>query len=168
MNFIFINIWYVTVNCFYKYINFENAERPADESPLDWVTRMKIATGAAQGLHYLHEEANPPLIFRDFRSSNILLDQEFNPRLWDFGLANFAESGNITGDVPPRVMGTYGYSAPEYATTGELTFKSDIYSFGVILLELISGRRAIDPDRPAKEQNLVTWVRMQTQSYILS
>ncbi|KAK1379218.1 putative serine/threonine-protein kinase PBL25 [Heracleum sosnowskyi] len=134
-------------------------ERPADESPLDWVTRMKIATGAAQGLQYLHEEAIPPLLFRDFRSSNILLDQEFNPRLWDFGLANFAESGNITGDVPPRVMGTYGYSAPEYASTGELTLKSDIYSFGVVLLELISGRRAIDPDRPAKEQNLVTWAR---------
>lgn len=141
------------------HIYFEDADRAADKSPLDWVTRMKIATGAAQGLEYLHEKANPPIIYRDFKSSKILLDESYNPRLCDFGLAKLAEAGN-TATIPARVMGTYGYSAPEYASTGELTMKSDIYSFGVVLLELITGRRAIDPNRPANEQNLVTWVRM--------
>ena len=145
-----------------RLIKFENAARPADESPLDWATRMKIATGAAQGLQYLHDEANPPVIYRDFKSSNILLDEEFNPRLCDYGLAKVAESGS-TSSLPPRVMGTYGYSAPEYASSGELTLKSDVYSFGVVLLELISGRRAIDPDRPPNEQNLITLVRTHTQ-----
>ncbi|WOH11667.1 hypothetical protein DCAR_0831157 [Daucus carota subsp. sativus] len=144
----------------YEHMPFGSLEahllaRPADESPLDWATRMKIATGAAQGLQYLHDEANPPVIYRDFKSSNILLDEEFNPRLCDYGLAKVAESGS-TSSLPPRVMGTYGYSAPEYASSGELTLKSDVYSFGVVLLELISGRRAIDPDRPPNEQNLIT------------
>nr|XP_017217746.1 PREDICTED: serine/threonine-protein kinase CDL1 isoform X1 [Daucus carota subsp. sativus] len=134
-----------------------DAERAADKNPLDWVTRMKIATGAAQGLEYLHEEAKPPIIYSDFKSSKILLDDNYNPKLCDFGLAKLAESGNAA--IPARVMGTYGYSAPEYASTGELTMKSDIYSFGVVLLELITGRRAIDPNRPAKEQNLVTWAQ---------
>ena len=143
----------------------EDAERAADKNPLDWVTRMKIATGAAQGLEYLHEEAKPPIIYSDFKSSKILLDDNYNPKLCDFGLAKLAESGNAA--IPARVMGTYGYSAPEYASTGELTMKSDIYSFGVVLLELITGRRAIDPNRPAKEQNLVTWVRLFTYIIIL-
>lgn len=136
-------------------------EKSSDRKPLNWASRMKIALGAAQGLEYLHEEANPPIIYRDFKSSKILLDEELNPKLCDFGLTKFEESGSkttSTSAVPPRVMGTYGYSAPEYARTGELTLKSDIYSFGVVLLELISGRRAIDPNRPANEQNLVTWV----------
>ncbi|CAN1269679.1 Probable serine/threonine-protein kinase PBL26 [Linum perenne] len=101
--------------------------------PLDWFTRMKIALGAAKGLEYLHDKANPPVIYRDLKSSNILLDAS-------------------------RVMGTYGYCAPEYQRTGQLTVKSDVYSFGVVLLELISGRRVIDTNRPSHEQNLVTWV----------
>lgn len=117
---------------------------------------MKIASGAAQGLEYLHEKANPPIIYRDLKASNILLDEQFNPRLTDYGLAKLGLGNNMLPSQ--RVMGTYGYSAPEYERTGELTMKSDIYSFGVVLLELITGRTAMDTTRPADEQNLVSWV----------
>ncbi|XXG44044.1 hypothetical protein AAC387_Pa01g3942 [Persea americana] len=129
-----------------------------EQKPLDWFTRMRIATGAAKGLEYLHEKANPPVIYRDLKSSNILLDEEFNPKLSDFGLAKLSPVGDKT-HVSSRVMGTYGYCAPEYERSGQLTVKSDVYSFGVVLLELITGRRAIDTTRPPEEQNLVTWAQ---------
>ncbi|CAK7338434.1 unnamed protein product [Dovyalis caffra] len=127
-----------------------------DRKPLDWNTRMKIAEGAAKGLEYLHESANPPVIYRDFKASNVLLDENFNPKLSDFGLAKLGPTGDKT-HVSTRVMGTYGYCAPEYALTGQLTAKSDVYSFGVVFLELITGRRVIDNSRPTEEQNLVSW-----------
>ncbi|KAJ8539602.1 hypothetical protein K7X08_013854 [Anisodus acutangulus] len=123
--------------------------------PLNWKTRLKIAAGAAHGLEYLHK-ANPPVIYRDLKSSNILLDSEFNPKLSDFGLAKLGPVGDNT-HVSTRVMGTYGYCAPEYAMTGKLTLKSDIYSFGVVLLELITGRKAYDTSKKPGEQNLVVW-----------
>ena len=119
---------------------------------------MKIAAGAARGLEYLHDKANPPVIYRDFKSSNILLEEGYHPKLSDFGLAKLGPVGDKS-HVSTRVMGTYGYCAPEYAMTGQLTVKSDVYSFGVVFLELITGRRAIDSTRPQGEQNLVTWVR---------
>ncbi|KAK9227185.1 hypothetical protein WN943_012234 [Citrus x changshan-huyou] len=131
---------------------------PPDQEPLDWFTRMKIAGGAAKGLEYLHDVADPPVIYRDFKASNILLDAEFNPKLSDFGLAKLGPTGG-KDHVSTRVMGTYGYCAPEYAMTGQLTKKSDVYSFGVVLLELITGRSAIDNSRPSEEQNLVTWAK---------
>ncbi|KAK7338912.1 hypothetical protein VNO77_19546 [Canavalia gladiata] len=124
--------------------------------PLDWYTRMKIALNAAKGLEYLHDKANPPVIYRDLKSSNILLDRDFNAKLSDFGLAKLGPTGDKS-HVSSRVMGTYGYCAPEYQRTGQLTVKSDVYSFGVVLLELITGRRAIDNTRPTREQNLVSW-----------
>ncbi|XP_033148747.1 probable serine/threonine-protein kinase PBL23 [Brassica rapa] len=127
------------------------------KKPLDWDTRMKVAAGAARGLEYLHETADPPVIYRDFKTSNILLDEEFNPKLSDFGLAKVGPTGGET-HVSTRVMGTYGYCAPEYALTGQLTVKSDVYSFGVVFLEMITGRRVIDPTKPTQEENLVTWV----------
>ncbi|KAL0719095.1 hypothetical protein Bca4012_068419 [Brassica carinata] len=126
------------------------------KKPLDWDTRMKVASGAARGLEYLHETADPPVIYRDFKASNILLDEEFNPKLSDFGLAKVGPTGGET-HVSTRVMGTYGYCAPEYALTGQLTVKSDVYSFGVVFLEMITGRRVIDTTKPTQEQNLVTW-----------
>ncbi|PSR92940.1 Serine/threonine-protein kinase, partial [Actinidia chinensis var. chinensis] len=129
-----------------------------DKKPMDWSGRMKIASGAAQGLEYLHEKANPPVVYRDLKSSNVLLDEEFNPRLSDYGLVKLGLGGSKM-HVTPRVMGTYGYCAPEYERTGELTLKSDVYSFGVVLLELITGRRAIDTTRPTLEQNLVSWAQ---------
>ena len=124
---------------------------------MDWQTRMKIAEGAARGLDYLHNSADPPVIYRDFKSSNILLDEDFNPKLSDFGLAKIAPKEG-EGCVTTRVMGTFGYCAPEYASTGELTTKSDIYSFGVVFLEIITGRRVIDTARATEEQNLIEWV----------
>ncbi|KAJ0658391.1 putative protein kinase RLK-Pelle-RLCK-VIIa-1 family [Helianthus annuus] len=127
------------------------------QEPLDWQTRLKIAVGAARGLEYLHCKANPPVIYRDLKSSNILLDRDFNPKLSDFGLAKLGPVGDHT-HVSTRVMGTYGYCAPDYAMSGKLTIKSDIYSFGVVLLELITGRKAIDMSKKAGEQNLVSWV----------
>ncbi|KAA8523704.1 hypothetical protein F0562_010127 [Nyssa sinensis] len=133
-------------------------ELAPNKKPLDWSTRMKIAVGAARGLEYLHETANPPVIYRDFKASNILLDEDFNPKLSDFGLAKLGPTGDKT-HVSTRVMGTYGYCAPEYALTGQLTTKSDVYSFGVVFLEVITGRRVIDKSRPSEEQNLVTWAQ---------
>ncbi|KAJ6904188.1 serine/threonine-protein kinase PBL27-like [Populus alba x Populus x berolinensis] len=131
---------------------------PPDKEPLDWNTRMKIAAGAAKGLEYLHDKANPPVIYRDLKSSNILLDEGFHPKLSDFGLAKLGPVGDKT-HVSTRVMGTYGYCAPEYAMTGQLTLKSDVYSFGVVFLELITGRKAIDNTRDPGEHNLVAWAR---------
>ncbi|KAJ6810882.1 serine/threonine-protein kinase PBS1-like isoform X1 [Iris pallida] len=131
---------------------------PPDMEPLGWNTRMKIAAGAAKGLEYLHHEAKPPVIYRDFKSSNILLDEGFHPKLSDFGLAKLGPDGDKS-HVSTRVMGTYGYCAPEYAMTGQLTVKSDVYSFGVVFLELITGRKAIDNSKGHGEQNLVTWAR---------
>ncbi|GFZ10539.1 protein kinase superfamily protein [Actinidia rufa] len=129
-----------------------------DKEPLSWSTRIKIAVGAARGLEYLHCKANPPVIYRDLKSANILLDENFNPKLSDFGLAKLGPVGDNT-HVSTRVMGTYGYCAPEYAMSGKLTLKSDIYSFGVVLLELITGRKAIDSSRKPGEQNLIVWSR---------
>lgn len=130
---------------------------PLGKKVLDWNTRMKIAVGAAKGLEYLHNKMRPAVIYRDLKCSNILLGEGYWPKLSDFGLAKVGPSGDNT-HVSTRVMGTYGYCAPDYAMTGQLTFKCDIYSFGVVLLELITGRKAIDYTRPSKELSLVAWV----------
>lgn len=126
--------------------------------PLPWSIRMKIALGAAKGLAFLHEEAERPVIYRDFKTSNILLDADYNAKLSDFGLAKDGPEGDKT-HVSTRVMGTYGYAAPEYVMTGHLTSKSDVYSFGVVLLEMLTGRRSMDKNRPNGEHNLVEWAR---------
>ncbi|KAK3036412.1 hypothetical protein RJ639_030011 [Escallonia herrerae] len=128
-----------------------------DMEPLDWNTRMRIAAGAARGLDYLHNQANPPVIYRDLKSSNILLDEGYHPKLSDFGLAKFGPSEDKS-HVSTRVMGTHGYCAPEYGASGKLTMKSDIYSFGVVLLELITGRRALESSGGEK-RSLVEWAR---------
>ncbi|XVF37354.1 hypothetical protein REPUB_Repub20aG0000700 [Reevesia pubescens] len=125
--------------------------------PLSWATRMMIALGAAKGLAFLHN-AERPVIYRDFKTSNILLDSDYTAKLSDFGLAKAGPQGDET-HVSTRVMGTYGYAAPEYVMTGHLTARSDVYSFGVVLLELLTGRKSVDKTRPSKEQNLVDWAR---------
>ncbi|KAI0495086.1 hypothetical protein KFK09_025233 [Dendrobium nobile] len=124
---------------------------------LPWSTRLKIAVGAAKGLAFLHE-AEKPVIYRDFKASNILLDSDYTAKLSDFGLAKDGPEGD-NSHVTTRVMGTQGYTAPEYIMTGHLTAKSDVYSFGVVLLELLTGRRSVDKTRPSREQNLVEWAR---------
>ncbi|KAG5613609.1 hypothetical protein H5410_024890 [Solanum commersonii] len=141
-----------------QYVTIDIVDLEPGKKPLSWSTRLKIASGAAHGLEYLHCEANPPVIYRDLKSSNILLDNDFNPKLSDFGLAKLGPVGENT-HVSTRVMGTYGYCAPEYAMSGKLTLKSDIYSLGVVLLELITGRKAYDNSKEAGEQNLVVWSR---------
>ncbi|PKA49355.1 putative receptor-like protein kinase [Apostasia shenzhenica] len=123
--------------------------------PLPWSIRMKIAFGAAKGLAFLHD-AKEPVIFRDFKTSNILLDQEYNAKLSDFGLAKAGPVGDMS-HVSTRIMGTYGYAAPEYIMTGHLTAMSDVYSFGVVLIELLTGRRPLDRSRPVREQMLADW-----------
>ncbi|XP_042418963.1 serine/threonine-protein kinase RIPK-like [Zingiber officinale] len=124
---------------------------------LPWSTRIKIAVGAAKGLAFLHQ-SRQPVIYRDFKASNILLDSDYTAKLSDFGLAKDGPEGEDT-HVSTRVMGTHGYAAPEYVMTGHLTKKSDVYSFGVVLLELLSGRRSVDKTRPPREKNLVEWAR---------
>jgi len=126
-------------------------------APLSWATRMMIALGAAKGLAFLHN-AERPVIYRDFKTSNILLDSEYTAKLSDFGLAKAGPQGDET-HVSTRVMGTYGYAAPEYVMTGHLTARSDVYSFGVVLLELLTGRKSVDKTRPSREQSLVDWAR---------
>ncbi|KAL5217533.1 hypothetical protein ABZP36_018217 [Zizania latifolia] len=131
--------------------------RGSNFQPISWNLRMKVALGAAKGLAYLHS-SETKVIYRDFKTSNILLDADYSAKLSDFGLAKDGPVGEKS-HVSTRVMGTYGYAAPEYLSTGHLTTKSDVYSFGVVLLEMMSGRRAIDKNRPQGEHNLVEWAR---------
>ncbi|KAJ4710624.1 Receptor-like kinase [Melia azedarach] len=124
---------------------------------LDWATRVKIAAGAARGIAYLHEDCHPRIIHRDIKSSNILLDNNFEAQVSDFGLAKLALDANT--HITTRVMGTFGYMAPEYASSGKLTEKSDVFSFGVVLLELITGRKPVDASQPVGDESLVEWAR---------
>ncbi|GJP86947.1 hypothetical protein CLOP_g16908 [Closterium sp. NIES-67] len=123
---------------------------------LEWQQRMQIALDAARGLMFLHHAANPPVIHRDFKSSNVLVDQDFHARIADFGLARDGPSGEKRW-VSTRVLGTTGYLSPEYVTTGRLTAKSDVYSFGIVLLELLTGLVPIDHDRPPNRVSLTSW-----------
>ncbi|RWW50672.1 hypothetical protein BHE74_00043046 [Ensete ventricosum] len=136
---------------------------------LPWLTRMKIALDTAKGLAFLHG-AERPIIYRDFKASNILIDafsspleqcsvlimQEYNGKLSDFGLAKEGPMGEQT-HVSTRVMGTFGYTAPEYILTGHLTSKSDVYGFGVVLLEMLIGRRVMDHSKRSRQHDLVKW-----------
>ncbi|KAL6521058.1 Serine/threonine-protein kinase pcrk1 [Orobanche gracilis] len=127
-------------------------------TPLSWAMRLKIALDSARGLAYLHEEMDFQIIFRDFKSSNILLDEQWNAKLSDFGLARLGPAEGLT-HVSTAVVGTMGYAAPEYIQMGRLTSKSDVWSFGVFLYELITGRRPLDRSRPRSEQKLLEWVK---------
>ncbi|GAA0169099.1 hypothetical protein LIER_23653 [Lithospermum erythrorhizon] len=125
---------------------------------LSWQTRLQIVLGAAEGLAYLHEGIENQVIYRDFKSSNVLLDEHLKPKLSDFGLAREGPTAGNT-HVSTAVVGTYGYAAPDYIETGHLTAKSDVWSFGVVLYELITGRRSVERNKPRSEQKLLEWVR---------
>ncbi|XVF50150.1 hypothetical protein PTKIN_Ptkin04bG0072900 [Pterospermum kingtungense] len=124
---------------------------------LSWAIRIRVAIDSARGLSFLHD-SEQPVIYRDFKASNILLDSEFNAKLSDFGLAKAGPTGDHS-HVSTQVLGTQGYAAPEYIATGRLTARCDVYSFGVVLLELLSGRRAVDKTKIGVEQNLVEWAK---------
>ncbi|KAL5210976.1 hypothetical protein ABZP36_006599 [Zizania latifolia] len=124
---------------------------------MPWPTRLRIALGAAKGLAYLHEDCDPRIIHRDIKSANILLDSNFEAMVADFGLAKLTSDDDT--HVSTRVMGTFGYLAPEYASSGKLTEKSDVFSYGVMLLELVTGRRPIDNTHSFVEDSLVEWAR---------
>lgn len=126
---------------------------------MEWSVRVKVAAGAARGIAYLHEDCNPRIIHRDIKSSNILLENNFEARVSDFGLAKLALNEADT-HITTRVMGTFGYMAPEYASSGKLTEKSDVYSYGVVLLELITGRKPVDASQPLGDESLVEWARV--------
>ncbi|KAH7837432.1 hypothetical protein Vadar_013786 [Vaccinium darrowii] len=123
---------------------------------LSWAQRVKIAVGAAKGLEYLHEKAEPHIIHRDIKSSNVLLFDDDVAKIADFDLSN--QAPDMAARLhSTRVLGTFGYHAPEYAMTGQLNAKSDVYSFGVVLLELLTGRKPVDHTLPRGQQSLVTW-----------
>ncbi|XP_007199331.2 cyclic nucleotide-gated ion channel 1 isoform X3 [Prunus persica] len=131
-------------------------------SPLTWDIRMKIAVGTAKGLDYLHEWLEPRVVHRDIKPSNILLDRKWNPKVSGFGVAKLLapESSYVTTSV----VGTMGYICPEYVRTGMLNEWSDVYSFGILLMEIITGRRPSDPSRPDEEIFLVDWFKEMIQS----
>lgn len=133
---------------------------PSNKKKLDWESRLKIALGAAQGLAYLHHDCSPRIIHRDVKSSNILLDIDYEAHLTDFGIAkSLCVSKTHTSTY---VMGTIGYIDPEYARTSRLNEKSDVYSYGIVLLELLTGRKPVD-----NESNLHHLVCCLILSFVL-
>ncbi|TYK20277.1 receptor-like serine/threonine-protein kinase [Cucumis melo var. makuwa] len=135
--------------------------RRSNEKVLDWPSRYKIAVGAARGISYLHHDCIPHIIHRDIKSSNILLDENMDAQVSDFGLATLMEPDKT--HVSTIVAGTFGYLAPEYFDTGRATVKGDVYSFGVVLLELLTGRKPTDEAFMEEGTKLVTWVKTVVQ-----
>ncbi|KAL1552648.1 LRR receptor-like serine/threonine-protein kinase FEI 1 [Salvia divinorum] len=123
---------------------------------LDWEVRLNIIMGAAKGLAYLHHDCSPRIIHRDIKSSNILLDGNFDARVSDFGLAKLLEDEE--SHITTIVAGTFGYLAPEYMQSGRATEKTDVYSFGVLMLEIVSGKRPTDASFIEKGLNIVGWL----------
>ncbi|KAL3616184.1 hypothetical protein CASFOL_039574 [Castilleja foliolosa] len=147
----------------YEYVDNGNLEQwlhggMAHLGHLTWDGRIKILLGTAKALAYLHDAIEPKVVHRDIKTSNILIDHDFNAKISDFGLAKLLGEGK--SHIFTRVMGTFGYVAPEYASSGYLNEKSDVYSFGVVLLEAITGRDPVDDSRPVHEKNMVDWLKM--------
>ncbi|KAK8572137.1 hypothetical protein V6N13_047750 [Hibiscus sabdariffa] len=150
----------------YEYVNNGNLEQwlrgdMSHKGYLTWEARIKILLGTAKALAYLHEAIEPKVVHRDIKSSNILIDDNFDAKISDFGLAKLLGDGKSY--ITTRVMGTFGYVAPEYANSGLLNEKSDVYSFGVVILEAITGRYPVDYGRPQPEVNMVEWLKMMVQ-----
>ncbi|KAH7440795.1 hypothetical protein KP509_03G010900 [Ceratopteris richardii] len=153
----------------YPYMpNGSVASRLKEKPVLDWPTRKRIAVGAARGLLYLHEQCDPKIIHRDVKAANILLDEEFEAVVGDFGLAKLLD--HRQSHVTTTVRGTVGHIAPEYLFTGQSSDKTDVFGFGILLLELITGQRAIDFGRHSNQRGLVLleWVKVLQQEKRLS
>ncbi|XP_057848285.1 cysteine-rich receptor-like protein kinase 7 [Cryptomeria japonica] len=138
-----------------KKLSARSTQDPEKRRQLNWQQRYNIAIGIARGLLYLHEDSQMKIIHRDIKANNILLDDKLNAKIADFGLARlFLEDET---QIQTRVAGTYGYMAPEYAMRGQLSVKADVYSFGVLVLEIVSGRKNTDLNLPHEMQNLLEW-----------
>lgn len=148
-------------SCKAFFILFNSVERPESEPPLDWQTRRRIALGSARGLSYLHDHCDPKIIHRDVKAANILLDEDFEAVVGDFGLAKLMDYKDT--HVTTAVRGTIGHIAPEYLSTGKSSEKTDVFGYGIMLLELITGQRAFDLARLANDDDvmLLDWVIYQ-------
>ncbi|BFG42319.1 hypothetical protein CerSpe_285940 [Prunus speciosa] len=135
-----------------------DAGKNIGKSVLPWEVRFNVAVGIAESLNYLHNECSPPVIHRDVKSSNILLTKEFVPQLSDFGLAIWGPT-TTSFLTECDVVGTFGYLAPEYFMYGKISDKIDVYAFGVVLLELLSGRKPIGSETPKEQESLVMWAK---------
>ncbi|MBA0598560.1 hypothetical protein Gorai_008317 [Gossypium raimondii] len=127
----------------------------SSECLLDWTRRMNIAIGSAEGIAYLHHHSTPHIIHRDIKASNVLLDSEFQPQVADFGFAKFIPDGAT--HVTTRVKGTLGYLAPEYAMLGKASESCDVYSFGILLLELASGKKPLEKVNRTVKRSISEW-----------
>lgn len=143
------------------------ADRGPGDPPLDWPTRKRIALGSARGLSYLHDHCDPKIIHRDVKAANILLDEENEAVVGDFGLAKLMDYKDT--HVTTAVRGTIGHIAPEYLSTGKSSEKTDVFGFGIMLLELITGQRAFDLARLANDDDvmLLDWVSCQEPGSII-
>jgi serine/threonine protein kinase len=130
-----------------------DAEVKAGDPVLDWPTRKQVALGTARGLEYLHEHCNPKIIHRDVKAANVFLDEDFEAVVGDFGLAKLVDVRKT--NVTTQVRGTMGYIAPEYLSTGKSSERTDVFGYGVMMLELVTGQRAIDFSRTEKENDLL-------------
>ncbi|KAL6969103.1 hypothetical protein U1Q18_042793 [Sarracenia purpurea var. burkii] len=155
----------ISVYDFYSRGNLEENLHGNDKekSVLSWEVRFKLAVGIAEALNYLHNECSNPIIHRDVKSSNILLSNDFEPQLSDFGLAIRGPSGS-SFLMDNDVVGTFGYLAPEYFMYGKVSDKIDVYSFGVVLLELLSGRKPISSEPAKGQESLVMWAKPKLET----
>jgi serine/threonine protein kinase len=145
---------------------YDFVERQPNDPPLEWQTRTRIALGSARGLSYLHDHCDPKIIHRDVKAANILLDEDFEAVVGDFGLAKLMDYKDT--HVTTAVRGTIGHIAPEYLSTGKSSEKTDVFGYGIMLLELITGQRAFDLARLANDDDvmLLDWVSTTTSLYI--